>query len=107
MGGGCFNTTSNNYSSILGGILNDSSGLYSVISGGCLNYASSQGSAILGGQRNCTCSFNDAMIVGSCICAVAACTLHANCLWLGNLPTSAAGLPAGAVWNNSGVLNIV
>jgi len=25
----------------------------------------------------------------------------------GNLPTSAAGLPSGAIWNNSGVINIV
>ena len=24
-----------------------------------------------------------------------------------NLPTSGSGLPAGALWNNSGVLNIV
>jgi len=28
-------------------------------------------------------------------------------LTISNLPTSAAGLPSGAIWNNSGVLNIV
>ncbi len=28
-------------------------------------------------------------------------------LILSGLPTSAAGLPAGSVWNNAGVLNIV
>jgi hypothetical protein len=25
----------------------------------------------------------------------------------GNLPTSSAGLPTGAIWNNGGVINIV
>jgi hypothetical protein len=29
-----------------------------------------------------------------------------NCLHLSSLPTSAAGLAPGTVWNNGGVLNI-
>jgi hypothetical protein len=28
-------------------------------------------------------------------------------LTLTNLPTSAAGLPSGSIWNNAGILNIV
>jgi hypothetical protein len=64
-------------------------------------------SAILGGMNNIIECKSCAYIIGNNICAVSDCTLHANCLWLGSLPTSAAGLPAGSVWNNGGVLNIV
>jgi hypothetical protein len=47
------------------------------------------------------------MIVGSCITAQMCCALHANTLWLGNVPTSNIGLPSGAVWRNGTVLEIV
>lgn len=33
-------------------------------------------------------------------------TGHAGYIIMSNLPTSAAGLPSGAIWNNGGVLNI-
>jgi hypothetical protein len=64
--------------------------------------------AILGGKLNNTCCKNDAFIIGSNICAVSNCTLHANCLNLKNIPSSPTGLPAGSVYKDaSGFLKIV
>jgi hypothetical protein len=47
------------------------------------------------------------MIIGSCITADRVCTAFVNNLSIKNIPTSSAGLPAGAVWSNSCVLTIV
>ena len=54
-----------------------------------------------------TILFSTAMIVGSNITADRACATFVNNLSIKNIPTAAAGLPAGSVWSNSGVLNIV
>jgi hypothetical protein len=53
------------------------------------------------------CGFADSFIAGSCICADRVCATFVNNLSIKNIPTSSAGLPAGSVWNNLGVLNIV
>ena len=82
--------------------------MYSSVLGGIQNTASATYSAILGGQsNNISGSYTKAMIVGSNITAD-----RTNCTFVSNLsiksiPTSSAGLPAGSVWNNGGVLNIV
>ena len=47
------------------------------------------------------------MIAGSNITAQRANTLHCNNLTIKNIPTSAAGLTAGDVWNDAGTLKIV
>jgi hypothetical protein len=103
--GGENNTTSADYSTVSGGYYNTTSGYASTISGGYYNTVSSSYGGILGGRCNSvdhTCSF----IVGSDICSVANCTLHVNCLHFSSIPTSAVGLCAGTVWNDSGILKI-
>ena len=47
------------------------------------------------------------MIVGSNISANRACTAFVNNLSIMNIPTSAAGLPSGAVYSQGGSLYIV
>jgi hypothetical protein len=47
------------------------------------------------------------MIVGSNITADRPNTTFVNNLSIKNIPTSSAGLPAGAVWSNLGILTIV
>lgn len=84
----------NAYSAVLGGAGNAVSG-------------STQYSAILGGRGNNINSQSHSFIAGSGIVADRPYTLFANNLSLTSLPTSASGLPAGSVWNNGGVLNIV
>jgi len=79
---------------------------FSVVAGGFINAASGTYSGILGGRENvasCACSF----IVGTQITTDRVCTTFVNNLSIKNVPTSAAGLPAGSVWSNGGVLNIV
>lgn len=46
------------------------------------------------------------MIVGNNITANRACTTFVNNLSIMDIPSSAAGLPANAVWKNSCVLTI-
>ena len=127
IGGGRSNSTIACYSTIVGGLDNSiSSHTFSIIGGGCFNliyggagtYSVITGGqcneingkvdygVILGGCKNCLIH-SDSFIAGSEICSVSSCTLHANKLWLGNLPTSSAGLPAGTVWNDIGTLRIV
>ena len=105
--GGSFNTASGGYASVLGGDFNRATACKSTVGGGNNNLADATNSAILGGVNNNTCGFGDSMIVGSNICAVAACTLHANCLWLGSLPTSSVGLPTGSIWVDAGAGNVL
>jgi hypothetical protein len=110
--GGRANTASGKYSIVLSGYSNTASGTYSVVSGynntasnyftivsgGCGNTASGYASAILGGRNNSTNSCNCTMIVGDSITANRACTTFVNNLSIMTIPTSAAGLPTGAVW---------
>ena len=81
-------------------------GQYSFVGGGFQNSAVGNNSGVLGGSSNvasCACSF----IVGSNITSDRTCATFVNNLSIKNIPTSSAGLPAGSVWSNSGVLNIV
>ena len=108
VGGGMGNNATQFWSTISGGYGNTASAMYSSILGGSQNTASGTYSAVLGGQsNNISGSYTKAMIVGSNITAD-----RTNCTFVSNLsiksiPTSSAGLPAGSVWNNGGVLNIV
>jgi hypothetical protein len=79
------------FSSVVGGTNNCAIGAYSTIFGGQLNSATCANSAVFG------CGITTSM----------ACALHVNRLVLTNLPTSSAGLPNGAVWNDLGTLKIV
>ena len=104
------NTASGGGSTVSGGYLgwgNTASGYLSTISGGGGNTASGYGSAVLGGRFNTTNLQDSAMIVGQNITADRANCTFVNNLSIKSIPTSAAGLPAGSVWNNGGVLNIV
>jgi len=107
VGGGYCNTASGGYSTVGGGGGNTASCTCSTVGGGSNNTASSLYSSILGGACNNTSTFDKAMIVGSNITADRACATFVNNLSIKSIPTSAAGLPSGAVWNNGGVLNIV
>lgn len=88
---GCFNYAVGAFSSVVGGFNNCAIGAYSTIFGGQLNSATCANSAVFG------CGITTSM----------SCALHANRLVLTNLPTSSAGLPPGAVWNDLGTLKIV
>lgn len=85
------NQVSTGYSAILGGSCNSVSSCFSSVLGGCANVA------------NCEYSF----IAGCGITSSMACAFHTNRLVLTNLPTSAAGLPAGAVWVDAGAGNVL
>ena len=104
--GGTTNTASGYSSTVSGGSCNTGSGNYTAIGGGRCNTVSGNYSGVVGGLCNivaCSCSF----IVGSCITADRCCTTFVNNLSIKNIPTSAAGLPSGAIWSNAGVLTIV
>jgi len=92
IGNGKYNKINSAFSTIGNGKCNtiSTSSVYSTILGGCSNTLSNCHSFILG--TNITTSAN--------------CTTFVNCLNINNIPTSAAGLPKGSVWNNCGVLNI-
>ena len=107
VGGGWGNNATQRWSTISGGYNNTASAMYSSVLGGVNNTASGTYSAIIGGQSNNINSYSKAMIVGSNITADRTdCTFVSN-LSIKSIPTSATGLPAGSVWNNGGVLNIV
>jgi hypothetical protein len=105
--GGNSNTASAGNSTVGGGRSNTASGYCSTVSGGYLNVASGNYSAILGGRDNSTNTCTCAMIIGACITADRNCATFVNNLSIKSIPTASAGLPSGAVWSNSGVLNIV
>lgn len=108
IGGGDSNTASSIYSTVGGGKSNTASGACSIIGGGSNNTAGATYSAILGGNLNTISSgCNGAMIVGSGITADRCNTTFVNNLSIKNIPTSALGLPSGAVFSCVGVLRIV
>jgi hypothetical protein len=61
----------------------------------------------VGGRFNNTYGCDDVTIAGRSITANRACTTFVNNLSIMDIPTSSAGLPSGAVWSDSGILNIV
>ena len=104
--GGCNNTISNVYnSSILGGRNNTALGDFTIIGGGYSNTVDNNNSSILAGHNNSVTN-SDAHVIGCGISSTADNTLHINCLHFSSIPTSAAGLASGTVWNDSGTLKI-
>ena len=109
--GGADNTIDNGNTSVIGGgrynAINGAyhsgimSGKCNVINGG---YASVQ--TILGGYNNTNGSY-ESHVLGSNITTDRVCTAFVNNLSIKSIPTVVTGLPAGSVWNNAGVLNIV
>ena len=118
---GCGNIVSSCYSSVLGGSNNTACLSYSAVFNGCCNVSAGSFSSVLAGANNCaigaystifggqlnsaTCA--NSAVFGCGITTSMACALHVNRLVLTNLPTSSAGLPSGAVWNDLGTLKIV
>ena len=119
--GGVFNLVTVNHGSIMGSFASQVSGGYSTVIGGACNLASGCCSAVVSGQCNTVSASFSSVLGGSnnnaCLtysgifgCGITArmdCAFHANRLVLTNLPTSSAGLPSGAVWNDAGTLKIV
>jgi hypothetical protein len=111
----CIRTTSASYDLFIGSgggnlitcITGGAIPCYSIIGGGWQNtVCGSCNSAILGGICNINCH-NSSFVIGSCITTDTTCTTYVNKLSIKNIPTSSAGLCAGMVWSNSGVLTIV
>jgi len=90
---------------ILGGSTNSGSGYFTLTHG--RNNTNSGYYSTIFGDNNSSNGLSYVTIVGCGITAVRECTLHANRLWLGNLPTSPTGLSSGEVYNNGGALYIV
>jgi hypothetical protein len=107
--GGENNSIDNGNTSVIGGGRNNQingaywsgimSGQSNVINGGYHQ-------TILGGVSNTNGSYCS-HVIGSNITTDRVCTTFVNNLSIKSIPTAAAGLPAGSVWNNAGVLNIV
>ena len=95
------------YGAILNGAYNcTASGYYSTIINGAANSVSANYGTIINGYGNCV--QNEYSTIAGCgITTDRACTLFVNNLSIKNIPTSAAGLPAGSVFSCAGVLRIV
>jgi hypothetical protein len=104
--GGKLNTASALYANILGGQSNTACANYATVVSGLSNTSQATSAVILGGDCNCAQN-NYAGIYGCGITSALDCAWHVNRLVIANVPTSSVGLPAGAVWSNGGVLNIV
>jgi hypothetical protein len=107
IGGGKTNIASGTLSFIGGGELNTASSGHSTISGGRNNTASGGYSTIVGGRNNNTYGCDDVIIAGTNITANRIATTFVSNLSIMSIPTSSANLPSGAVWSDSGILNIV
>lgn len=107
--GGCNNATySSCYSSLLGGACNQVNGAsqHSTVLGGFKNQVQSCYGAVLGGFCNFA-SHNYSVVMGCCITSSLECALHVNRIVAKSLPTSAAGLPSGAMWRDAAAGNVV
>jgi len=120
--GGFCPTTCGAYAGVLGGYYNDATGGGSAVAGGnnndtCANFsfigggddnsitcAGTEG-AIVGGNCNVLQHTRSAIAGGTCVTSVSGCMLHAQSLYLKNLPTSNPGVP-GVVWRDGGTLCI-
>jgi len=109
IGGGTFNTlgTPNNVASgdasvISGGDSNVNFGYKSVVSGGFVNkILGGNFNGIFGGEcNNVNQNNNCTHIIGSNITSNRSCATFVNNLSIMNVPTSASGLPTGAVWRD-------
>jgi hypothetical protein len=108
IGGGYQNKLGAAYAVIGGGFNNKVSGKRNVVAGGHENFITGISicySSIAGGKCNKN-NHSHSHIIGSCITSVATGTLHANCLFLSNIPASNAGLVAGQVYRDSNILKI-
>ncbi len=110
--GGSSNTVADqsHKSTVTGGYINSiyNYSVYSSIGGGTFNYISAGGghASIPGGTYNRVTNYKS-HILGNNITSDRDCTTFVNNLSIKSIPVSSAGLPAGSVWNNGGVLNIV
>jgi len=108
--GGKFNRidAAANKSVVAGGYNNHLHGSYCFMGGGYYNRINpgNTHSAILGGQYN-TIDHSNTFVLGSSLATNRANTTFVQQLSIMSIPTSASGLPAGAVWSNGGILTIV
>jgi hypothetical protein len=109
--GGKDNCIANGNTSVIGGGRNNQiNGAYwsGIMSGQCnvINGGYNGSQTILGGRSNTNGSYYS-HVIGSNITTDRVCTAFVNNLSIKSIPTAATGLPAGSVWNNAGVLNIV
>jgi hypothetical protein len=95
--GGIGNCTTGACSFIGGGECNTVKGLYSSILGGQQNIAASIYTSIFGGQGNVACHPYSS-VQGCNITSRMECAFHANRIVVTALPSSAVGLPIGAMW---------
>ncbi len=91
------NTVTGSRGSIINGTSNNVSGCCSGIFNGCCNVISSDFSSVLGGSNNNSC-LPYSGIFGCAITSSMACAFHANRIVVTQLPSSASGLPSGALW---------
>ena len=95
-------------STISGGFQNRACANYATVSGGYCNIANALFSSVVGGCKNTIATtYCHSFIIGSGITSDRACSTFVNNLSIKNIPTSSAGLPAGSVWSNLGILTIV
>ena len=109
VGGGGANTVSGGYSSVVGGVYNINAGTDSTIIGGRNNVVESMARrATISGYGNRIIAANPSShILGDNITSDRANTTFVENLSIKAIPTAATGLPAGSVWSNGNVLNIV
>jgi hypothetical protein len=102
IGGGNTNTILGGVAGVLiGGRKNTTNGNFSTVSGGYCNTIVAEYSGILGGCKNTIPSSNvRSFIIGNNITVNRQCTTFVNNLSIVNIPTSASGLPTGAVWRD-------
>jgi hypothetical protein len=110
IGGGKNSTidAAGNKSVIAGGYSHTINGAYGFIGGGYSNSInpSMSDSGIMGGRYNIV-NHATTFIAGAYITTNRTNSFFCNNLSITSIPTSAAGLPSGAVWSNAGVLTIV
>jgi hypothetical protein len=109
IGGGSNNTATGDFSFVGGGMYNNNAGTDSTIIGGRNNVIESSASfATVSGYGNRVIAANSSShILGDNITSDRTNTTFVENLSIKAIPTSATGLPAGSVWSNGNVLNIV
>ena len=105
--GGSSNKVCTAASVTIGGMMNETNACFGTTIGGALNKVCGNGAqgAVIGGCTN-VIEHNSSVIAGGTnMTSVSGCMLHANSLYLNNLPVSDP-LLAGVVWNDGGTLKI-
>jgi len=95
--GGARNTITGSHSSVSAGLCNTIAGQFSSIQAGRNNTVSSAYSSIFGGEGNVACH-SHAGIFGCDITSRMDCAFHTNRIVVTALPSSATGLPIGALY---------